>query len=429
MTALRSGPFRSRSFRWVWSGEAISMLGDMSYEVVFAWLVLTVTGSPAALAGVLLATTIPRGLLLLVGGAITDRVSPRLVMLGSHLVRGVAVGPLAALGAAGDLEVWHLYAVGVTAGVAEAFFWPASGSIIPSLVPAQDMPRANALVGVAEQVSRMVGPALGGALMSVASAPVALGFNALTFFVAAGTVLAAPRREAGSSARLSPRTLLREIGSGLAYAGRNVEVRIVLLLVSAATLSYSGLFAVGLPALSRNFDNGSLVLGAMLSAWGLGQLVGSLSAAATGLPRRWGLLIIGMTIAEGVSFAALGVVPHPLLAIVLLTLLGIGVAYSSDVALPTFVQTRTPEAMLGRVNSVIDLPRVTLSPLSIAGIGLLAAVDVRWAFAVASIPLLLTGFGLAASPRARTLTTGPSSDRPHAVEPSVPPRPPSSVQR
>lgn len=407
---LRRGPFSSRSFRWVWSGETVSMLGDASYEVTFARLVLSVTGSPAALGAVMLATTIPRGLLLLLGGAITDRFSPRLIMLGSHLVRGVGVGALTVLSATTALHVWHLYTIGVVVGVAEAFFWPASGSIMPSLVGTEDLPRANALLGAAEQTCRMVGPILGGTLVMWAGAPTALGFNALTFIAAAGTVLAAPRRERAPTSALSAAAVLREIHSGLSYAARTVEVRIVLLLVAAATLSYSGVFAVGLPALSTRFDNGSLVLGAMLSAWGLGQLVGTLSATLTGLPRRWGLLIICMTLTEGTSFAVLGTVPHYLPAIVLLALLGIGVAYSSDVALPTFMHTRTPAPMLGRVTSVMDLPRVTLAPLSIAGMGLLAAIDIRWAFTVAALPLLLVGLGLATSPQARQLRIHPPPD-------------------
>jgi Transmembrane secretion effector len=374
------------------------MLGDTSYEVAFVWLVLSVTRSPAALGAVMLAATIPRGLLLLVGGAITDRLSPRLLMLTAHLTRGVAIGALAALSAAHALHIWHLFAVGVVVGIAEAFFWPASGSIMPSLVDKADLPRANALFGVAEQISRLAGPLLGGALMAWAGAPAALGFNALTFFVAAGTVLAAPRPEMSPVERLS---VVAEIRAGLSYAGRNFEVRIVLLVVGASTLSYSGLFTVGLPALARN----SLVLGVMFSAWGLGQLVGTLSATVTGLPRRWGLLIIGMAVAEGTSFAVLGVVPRYQLAVVLLALLGAGVAYSSDVALPSFVQTRTPAEMLGRVNSLLDLPRVALAPLSIAGMGLLAAIDVRLAFAFAALPMLLVGLILGTNRRARQLTS------------------------
>lgn len=81
------------------------MMGDVSYEVVFAWLVLSVTRSPAALGAVMLATTVRRGLLLLVGGAITDRLSPRLLILASHLARGVAVGAMAVLSATGALHV------------------------------------------------------------------------------------------------------------------------------------------------------------------------------------------------------------------------------------------------------------------------------------------------------------------------------------
>jgi MFS family permease len=309
------------------------------------------------------------------------------------------------LAAAGVVHVWHLVAIGVVVGISDAFFAPASGSILPSLVAKADLPRANAMVGASEQVSFLVGPVLGGLLVAVAGTPFAIGFNAATFFVAALSLLAAPRRVPVATDPYSLREVFREIGAGFAYARRNAEVRIVLLLVGAATLSYSGLFSVGLPALSRNFAGGAFVLGVMVSAWGLGQLIGTLAAAVTGLPKRWGVLIIAMTIVEGSAFAVLGFVPHYVVAVVLLALLGIGVAYSTDVALPTFVQTRTPEAMLGRVNSLIGLPRVGLAPLSVAGFGLLAALGVRWAFFAAAVPMLLVGFGLAVSGKARALTT------------------------
>jgi MFS family permease len=333
-------------------------------------------------------------------------------MLVTNLVRGVAVGLLAALGYAGALANWHLYAAGVVVGAAEAFFWPASSSIVPSLVDERDLPRANALVGISEQTARLAGPILGGALVALTGLEAAVAFNALTFFFSAATVFAAPRGLPSPGQRLSAATVLRDIRFGLSYAGRSFEMRVVLALIAASTLSYSGLFAVGLPALSRTFDNGAVVLGVVVSAWGLGQLIGTVSATVTGLPRRWGLLIIGMTILEGASFAVLGLVPHYVLAAVLLALLGIGVAYSSDVALPTFVQTRTAPEVLGRVNSVIDLPRVVFTPLSVAGMGLLASVDVRWTFAVAAVPMLLVGVGLATSPRARHLSAGlPSSPR------------------
>ncbi|MGH3623427.1 MAG: MFS transporter [Sciscionella sp.] len=405
---LAGGPWQSRRFRWVWGGETLSMVGDASYQIVFVWQVLSVSHSPATLAAVLVAAAIPRGVLLLVGGAVVDRFSPRAVMGVVHLVRGAVVTALTILAAIEALRVWQFYLIGIIVGIADAFFWPASGSIVPTLVEPPALARANALVGVGEQVSGFVGPVVGGVLLASTSAPLALACIAATFLVAAVTVLAAPPTPADMDAdRYSVSQLLREVRGGVTYAGRNPETRMVLLLLSAATLSYSGLFAVGLPALARRFTDGPIVLGVMVSAWGLGQLIGAVCASITGLPVRWGLLIITMTLVEGVSFAVLGLAPHYLLAAAILLFLGVGVAYSTDVALPTFIQTSTPPHLLGRVTSVISLPRVALEPVSLAAMGVLAVIDIRWTFVLAAIPMLLVGVGFLTSPTARTLSTHP----------------------
>jgi hypothetical protein len=245
---------------------------------------------------------------------------------------------------------------------------------------------------------------LGGALLAGTSPALALGFNAATFFLAAGTIMTAPKTGRPGGDRASSRELLAEIRAGIAHAAHSTDVRVVILLVTAATLSYSGLFAVGLPTLARGMSHGSLALGVMISAWGLGQLTGAVAATITGLPRRCGLLIITMTFAEGTSFAALGFVPHYLLAATLLALLAIGVAYSTDVALPTFLQIRTPRQLLGRVNSIISLPRSALQPVSITAMGALALLGVRWTLVLAAIPMLIAATLLASSATARHLT-------------------------
>ncbi|MGW0564916.1 MFS transporter [Streptomyces sp. NPDC003016] len=398
-------PLRHRAFRTVWCGETLSMLGDYSFEVAFVWLVFQETGSAGALAAVLLVQTVPRGVLLLVGGAVTDRVSPRTVMLCSHLVRGTAVGMLGLLAVMDNVQVWHLYALGAVAGVAEAFFMPAQDSILPSLLPTEQIPRGNALVGFGEQGARFLGPLLGASLVAMVGTPAAILLNSGTFFAAAWTVLAAPRRRPDVEESKPLSVIGSEIVEGLRYTRRNREARTVLMIIGAAALSYSGLFAVALPALAKSFSPDSMALGLLLSAWGLGQLTGTIAAVFTGLPRRWGILIIGMTLTEGVAFTLLGVLPNVWLAAATLALLGVGVAYSSDVALPTFIQTRTPEEVLGRINSVMYLPRVVLEPISLAVMGLLVTGDLRVAFAVAAVPALAVGVRLAFDSGARSLTT------------------------
>ncbi|MCF2527364.1 MFS transporter [Yinghuangia soli] len=413
--------FRNRVFRRVWAGEALSGLGDLAFEVAFLWLVLEHTGSPALLAAVLVVQAVPRGVLMLLGGAVTDRVSPRTVLLACHLVRAAAVLALGAASAAGQVHTWQFFALGLAAGAAEAFSVPAGGSILPQLVPHDDLARANAWVGFGEQGGRLAGPVLGGALVVWAGTATAAWFNAATFLAAAAAIASVPRRQpaaerpapaadGGPGAAGTGSALRRDITAGLAYARRSRDVRTVLLLVGAATLSYAGLFAVGLPALAATYPDGPMTLGLLVSAWGLGQLLGSAAAAATGLPERWGLLIVGMTLTEGAAFAVLGFAPTAWGAAALLAMLGFGVAYSSDVALPTYVQTRTPPEYLGRVNSVIYLPRVVLEPVSVALMGVVVAAGVRWGFAAAAVPMLAVGLLLAADPRARGLRTTPTAE-------------------
>lgn len=156
-------------------------------------------------------------------------------------------------------------------------------------------------------------------------------------------------------------------------------------MVSASALSYSGVFAVGLPALAHHFISAMpSSLGLMVAGWGAGQLIGALAASVTGLPNRWGLLIIGMTIVEAVMFTMLGYAPGAWFVTAILFVVGIGVAYSSD--------------------AVIGLPRVIFEPVSIALLGLALAYSVQWGFVIAAAPVLVAGVTLALNPQARQLS-------------------------
>ena len=410
--AERAPPLRNGRFLIVVGGEGLSQLGDAAFAVVLAWLVLQELGSVTVLAGFLLAQAVPRGLLLLVGGVLTDRFAPRPVMLVCHTVRAVAMLAFAAVVASGTWQPWQLYLLSVLSGVAGAFFAPAAEAVLPQLLKPSDYSRGNAIQGVAEQLSIILGPMAGAALSALFGAGVAIGANGVTFGVAAMTCLAVgsrPSRDVADAVR--PATMLHQLTEGLAHAWHSHNFRLVFLVVSAATLSYSGLFALGLPVLAQSFGDSALGLAALIASWGAGQLIGTAAAALTGLPRQWGLLIIAMTLAEGVVFILLGQVTSLWWAVTLLVPLGIGTAYSSDVALPTFIQTTTPRHLLGRISSVLALPRVVLEPVSIALLGLVLHQSVRWGFAAAAIPVLIAGGILLADPKARTLSTrGVDSD-------------------
>jgi MFS family permease len=401
-----------RAFLAVWAGEVGSVLGDYAYQVAFAWLVLSISHSAATLAEVMVCYAACSGVLILVGGAATDRWSPRRVMICSHLSKGALVSALCVLASVHEVHVWACFAIAAAFGIADSFFWPASASIVPSLVSAAELPRANAIVAVGEQTALFLGPVIGGLLTSAFSPAPAFGLDAVTFFAAAWTVTLAPRSASrpAQAEQWTIRTLAASVTAGFAYARAKPDIRSVLVLIAAATLAYSGLFAVGLPAFAHALGRGALPLGILVASWGAGQLAGAVSATVTGLPTRWGLLIVGMAVCEGLALLVIGWTSSLTIACALLVVLGFGVAYATDVAIPTWIQASTPAEMLGRVNGIINLPRVLLPPVSIAMMGALAVVSVRLPFFFAAAPMLLAALALAATGTTRQLAMQAPAD-------------------
>jgi len=388
----------------MWAGQTASMLGDGVQGVALAWLTLALTGSPLTLGSVLLAGAVPRAAVVLVGGAVSDRLSPRALLLASNVARALVAAALAGLAASGSVQLWQLYAGSFAFGLGDAFFLPAAGAIVPQLVASdRELPAANALLGVSEQGAMLVGPALGGVVVAAIGPGGAFGMNALSFLLAAvGLLPAAVRQTARTEAAGGVWTDMRDV---LVYAWSRVDLRALLLLISVESLTYNGVFGVGLPALARSLAQGPVALGLLYSSWGCGQLVGALSAGRTGLPRRWGPLVIAMTACAGVAFATLGLLQALGPDAAVLAVLGFGVAYSSDVALPTWVQRSTSPELLGRVNGMIELPRSSLALVSMVAFGALARNGLAAAFVACGAVQLLAAAAAAGSRSVRNLAS------------------------
>jgi len=138
----------------------VSLFGDFFNYIAIAWLVLQLTGSSLALGTVLVVQALPRAVLMVVGGALADRLSPRLTMLGSMGLRAVVVAPLAVLVLTGRVQMWEVYSVAVVFGIVDAFFMPARGSILPNVVADHELEPGNAVLNVTGQASVILGPLL-----------------------------------------------------------------------------------------------------------------------------------------------------------------------------------------------------------------------------------------------------------------------------
>ena len=185
-------PLTSREFRLLWIGQAISQVGDPLQAVALAWLVLERTDSAVALSAALLALSVPRVALMLLGGVLADRLSPRWVILWADLARAAAAACLVLLCFAPGGPGWMvmLCVVLLVFGSASGLFSPAASSITPRIVAPEQIQAATSLRQATPQVAALVAAPLGGALVASVGPALALGLNSGSFLVAAAATLA-----------------------------------------------------------------------------------------------------------------------------------------------------------------------------------------------------------------------------------------------
>jgi MFS family permease len=398
-------PLADRDFRLLWVGESISLLGSQFHFVALATLVLALTGSGLALGTVLIAAAIPRAAFMLLGGALTDRRSPRTLMLVSNVLRAVTVGAVAALILADAVELWHLIVLGVVFGTVESIFYPAMNTVVPMLVSSERLPAANALVQATSQLTALAGPAIAGVLVASIGTGTAFALDAASFAVAAlalafiaggrrsapvGPTDAAPvpaEPDAGVATEAAP-TILRSIREGAAYAFRDPAIRTIILLSAAINLAVSGPIGVGLPWLANvRFGGGPALLGIMFAGFGGGALIGALVAGTAARPRRYGLLVLGLSGFLGLCLGAVGLAPNGQSATALLVIAGLGAGYM-NVTVIAWLQARVQPALLGRVMSLVMLGAVALQPVSLFVAGVLVDLHATTLYLVAAATIL-----------------------------------------
>jgi MFS family permease len=398
LIAPRRSPFAVRDFRLLWIGEAVSTLGDQFAMIALPWLALVLTGSALALGAVLALMAVPRAVLMIVGGAYVDRLSPRRVMLASNAVRLVAVGALGVIVLAGTVEMWMLYAFALVFGVADAFFYPAQSAIVPELVSGEQLQQANGIVQGTAQVTYLVGPAAAGVAIAAFSGAAAspgldgvgwaLIIDAATFVASLATLLFIAAR---APHEVSEGSVVKQIAEGISFVWSSPSIRVMMGLSMAANLLIVGPFDVGLPVLAYSrLPEGAAAYGLILSAFGGGSLLGT--AGATLLPplpkAHFGSLMLGLFSLSGICLATMAFVNSTVVALAIAVAAGAILGYS-NITYFTWIQRRIPRNLMGRVMSLLMFSSVALVPISMAVSGALVQISLN------SV-LLAGGLGMAA---------------------------------
>lgn len=361
-------PLALPAFRWLFAGQAISAVGDQLFPVAVAALVVTRDGSASELGLVLAARFAALVLFALLGGVWADRLPRVRVLRAADLLRLIAVGGLAAAAGTGDPPVGVLAALVFLVGAGEAFFRPAYGALLPTILPARSLPAGNALSEASQYVAQVAGPGLAGVMLLVTGPSMIFVLDAASFAVSLATLLrvAEPAYAPGPRRRLH-----REVAEGVNAVRARPWISAVLAMASVQLLLAVAPATVLLPLVVRDTGAPVSTYGLVLSVGALGGLLGALVAGRwqPGHPGRVGLL--GLTAWALPPLALLLEAPVPLLAAAWFAgSAGLG---PFNIWWGTALQRDVPRVLLARVVSLDWLCSLALLPLGLALVG--PAVD------------------------------------------------------
>jgi MFS family permease len=367
MTAPRRGPraleaLRHRDFRLLFAGQLVSLIGDAAFVTALGWKTFTLAGS-AKLGVVLLCQAVALLTTLLIGGALADRLSRRLLMIVSDLTRLVAVGALAAVDASGHLSFPLLAAFAVLVGLGDGFFYPAFGGMVPLLVEQPSIASANSLIGVARWGSILIGPAFAGFLYNPAGSSAVFAADAASFLVSAFLVYRTRPRVIEAAEREGT---LREIASGARYVAQVPWLWVTIVLFGVILMFQLAPQQVLMPKLvTTQWHRGIGSYALLTTLMGVGTVAGTLLFGQIQPRRRRGVISYVLWVVNSCAVVGIALSPWYELAGALMVARGVCVGFGVAIW-ETMLMELVPEHLLSRVVSLDYFGSFGLMPVGLA---------------------------------------------------------------
>jgi Transmembrane secretion effector len=361
-------PLAVRDFAFLWTGMTVSMIGDGIYLVSIAWQVLSIENRPGALALVGIAWSLPQVVLVMASGALSDRVDRRVLMVAGDAIRFVAIGSLGVLSIADQLTIPIVIGLVVVYGVGQAVFQPAFTAITPAIVPADLLVQANSLAQLVRPFAMtLIGPLVGGLLITWFDVGVAFLADAATFAFSSVMILAMRSRRRAATNREERGSFVGDVVEGLRYVRSQRWLLIAMVAATVSLLAVWGPWETLVPFVVKNDLGGQgSSLGFVFGAGGVGAVIAAAVFGQRGtLPRRpvtamylaWALGMFGT--------AGFGFVTSVWQAMVVAFVTEASITYLVVVWV-TLVQRLVPDRLLGRVFALDWMISTMGVPLSFA---------------------------------------------------------------
>ncbi|MBD2253461.1 MFS transporter [Nostoc parmelioides] len=358
---LQIPAFRSRNYRLFFAGQGISLIGTWMTQLATVWLVYSLTNSPLMLGVVGFTSQIPSFFLAPFGGVFVDRFSRYRTLIGTQILAMLQSLTLAALTFTGVIQIWHIITLSLVQGLINALDAPARQAFVPELVQRrEDLANAIAINSTMINGARLIGPAIGGLLISWVGVKYCFLIDGLSYIAVIASLLAM---------KVKPWTVtkidgnpLQQVKEGFIYAFSFPPIRAILLL--STLVSLMGLQnTILVPIFAETIlKGGAESLGFLMAASGLGALSGGIYLAT-----KKTILGIGKLIAIAPAILGVGLITFAIsryLPLSLFTMLFVGLGTILQIAASnTFLQTIVEEDKRGRLMSLYTMSFLGMIPV------------------------------------------------------------------
>jgi MFS family permease len=389
---------QQRDFRIYWIGQAISLIGTWMQQMAQAWVVTTLTTSASVLGILSLIGSLPLLLLSFKAGQLADKIEKRKILMVTQVFLMLLAFAFAALHYSGHLALWHIFVMSLLLGVVAAFDFPAAQSMPPELVPPADISKAVALMQSIFHGARFIGPGVAGWMMARYGNGSAFIVNGLSFVAVIYSLSLLSPKPAGIETRPGgPKPGAGGSGEAIAYIRSEPVVSSFLIMSALLT----GLIFPFIAVLAAYYTQHVLlaqdpsVMGSMMSASGLGSLIGALVLLSGSKGSRF-LWLLSASMSAAACLIGLSETNIVWFAVLLFGVLSFSVS-SLMGRMSQLIQERVPGHMRGRVMGLFSISFTGVMPFSSLLLSYIAdktsftsvMLICATLFVLAAVPLLL----------------------------------------
>lgn len=353
---------RQRNFAFLWFGQVISMIGDWVLFVALPFYVYSLTGSTLATGIMFIVQTIPRICLGSIAGVFVDRWNRKRIMFIAELTQAFVLLPLFIVHS--QQWIWVVYIFAFVESMVSQFFLPAKSASIPNLVDEQHLLAANSLNSMSQELTRLVGPFLGGMLLGLLGINSVILVDTTSFLISAGMIalISLPSvvtvvQEQNEESRPNPFSSLAKVWhewlQGLQLVKKQQLIAGIFVVIGVAMVG-EGIIEVLMTAYVKQVMHGSaLVLGWLLTAQAIGGITGSLLVVQASKVIRPTRLISICALIFGLLIIVIVNIPVLSVVLPLITIIGI-FAIGFFISLLTLLQSNVADEYRGRIFGALN---------------------------------------------------------------------------